>query len=298
MLFVRDDIGHDDVMGFDGHVGDDLDIPGRSNRGCSALSGQEAVIIGRPMAQSVALGVKSQAGHENDIELIGFDARIVRRCRPDAVGAADSLFQRIQAPPFDMLFIDADRDVDFLAGSQGVLDQGIEADFVGHMEKSHDTAGLPILRQGGQTGADSGTGRCLFFRRQPVEAGIHGFAQFFLLAIFGFGFLRFTNGFALGFSRSFCFSFSGFFGSFFSLFRFFGCFLAFGLAQDLGYSSAGDFDFDAVSNADDEVIVVQGNDIPMTPPTVTILAPGFKLSSISCRFSAVSSADAIRESRK
>ena len=179
MLFVRDDIGHDDVMGFDGHVGDDLDIPGRSNRGCSALSGQEAVIIGRPMAQSVALGVKSQAGHENDIELIGFDARIVRRCRPDAVGAADSLFQRIQAPPFDMLFIDADRDVDLLAGSQGVLDQGIEADFVGHMEKSHDTAGLPILRQGGQTGADSGTGRCLFFRRQPVEAGIHGFAQFF-----------------------------------------------------------------------------------------------------------------------
>ena len=75
MLFVRDDIGHDYVMGFDGHVGDDLDIPGRSNRGCSALSGQEAVIIGRPMAQSVALGVKRQAGHENDIELIGFDAR-------------------------------------------------------------------------------------------------------------------------------------------------------------------------------------------------------------------------------
>ena len=46
MLFVRDDIGHDDVMGFDGHVGDDLDIPGCSNRGYSALSGQEAVIIG------------------------------------------------------------------------------------------------------------------------------------------------------------------------------------------------------------------------------------------------------------
>ena len=124
MLFVRDDIGHDDVMGFDGYVGDDLDIPGRRNSSCLALFGQEAVIIGRPMPQAVSLGIESQAGHENDIELIGFDARIVRRCRPDAVSPADSLFQRIQTPPFDVLLIDADRDIDFLACCQGVLDQG------------------------------------------------------------------------------------------------------------------------------------------------------------------------------
>ena len=80
MLFIRDDIGHDDIMGFDGHVRDELDIPGRGNGGRPALSSQEAVIISRSMAQAMALGIEGQAGHEDDIELIGFDARVVRRC--------------------------------------------------------------------------------------------------------------------------------------------------------------------------------------------------------------------------
>ena len=166
-------------MGFDGHVRDELDIPGRGNGGRPALSSQEAVIISRSMAQAMALGIEGQAGHEDDIELIGFDARVVRRCRPDAIGTADRLFQRVQAPAFNALLIDADRDIDFLAVSQGLLDQAVQADFVGHMEKSHDTAGLLILRQGSQAGADSGTGRCLFPFCQLVEPVIHGFTQFF-----------------------------------------------------------------------------------------------------------------------
>ena len=62
MLFIRDDIGHDDIMGFDGHVRDELDIPGRGNGGRPALSSQEAVIISRSMAQAMALGIEGQAG--------------------------------------------------------------------------------------------------------------------------------------------------------------------------------------------------------------------------------------------
>ena len=99
-------------MGFDGHVRDELDIPGRGNGGRPALSSQEAVIISRSMAQAMALGIEGQAGHEDDIELIGFNARVVRRCRPDAIGTADRLFQRVQAPAFNALLIDADRDID------------------------------------------------------------------------------------------------------------------------------------------------------------------------------------------
>ena len=82
----------------------------------------------------------------------------------------------------------------------------------------------------------------------------------------------------------FCFCVVFFFNNF-RLFGLLGSFLAFAAlaAENLSYRSPGNADFNLIGYADDEVVIVQGYNRTLTPPTVTILAPGFRLSSISCR---------------
>ena len=98
--------------------------------------------------------------------------------RADAVGSDDSLFQTFEAGCFDVGPTDADRNVDLFPIRNGLCHQGVEADFIRHIEKGHDAPCPGIGRVGHNPGTDSRTGRILFGFRQTMEAVIHGAAQF------------------------------------------------------------------------------------------------------------------------